>query len=127
MDESSKVYIRKDSAGRIIAIDGGYPVHNIRDFTDWILIDEGYGDRYNLCQSNYLPSPLLTDDGICRWKWENKRCVLRTDGEIDADRAAMPKPPLSDIEKLEAKIAAQNELLDFYENCIAEMAEIVYA
>lgn len=68
MDNLSKVYIRMDSEGRIIAIDGGYTVHNIKDFTDWILIDEGYGDRYNLCQNNYLPQPLITDGGAYRYK-----------------------------------------------------------
>ena len=68
MDDLSKVYIRIDSEGRIIAIDGGYTVHNIRDFTDWILIDEGYGDRYNLCQGNYLPQPIITEGGAYRYK-----------------------------------------------------------
>ena len=57
----SEVYAKVDD-NYIIAIDGGYTVSNV-DTTDsaWVKIDEGTGDRYNLCQNNYL-SPLWADD-----------------------------------------------------------------
>lgn len=125
MNNTSKVYALTDDSGRILRVDGGYTTPD--DLNGWVLIDEGNGDRYNLCQSHYLPSSLMTDDGIYRWKLVSRKPVLRSESEIDADRRVMPKPPLSEIEMLKKQIEAQNEILDFYENCIAEMAEIVYA
>ncbi len=35
---------------------------------NWVLIDEGYGDKYNLCQGNYFPQPIITDSGAYRYK-----------------------------------------------------------
>lgn len=84
----SKVYIKLDEQNRILRCEGGYTMGNIADVSEWVLIDEGTGDRYNLCQTHYFDGGLYTDDGICRWKYENGECVLRTDAEIEADRAA---------------------------------------
>lgn len=125
MDYTSKVYALPDDIGRILRIDGGYIAPF--DLTGWVLIDEGEGDKYNLCQSHYLPSPLMTDDGIYRWKLVDGKCALRSEAEIEKDRKAIPPAPISDIEMLKKQIEAQNAMLDFYEECIAEMAEIVYA
>ena len=83
--EKSKVYVLPDAEGRITRIDGGYTLSNIKDFTDWMLIDEGYGDRYNLCQGNYLPGPLRDERGICRYKLVDGKPVERTQEEMDAD------------------------------------------
>ena len=69
MEELSLVYILPNEDGWITRIDGGYTISNITDFTGWILIDEGFGDRYNLCQNNYLPKPLIDDDGNYRYKY----------------------------------------------------------
>lgn len=88
----SKVYIKVDEHGRILRCDGGYTMGNISNIEEWVLIDEGTGDRYNLCQSNYFDGGLYTDDGIPRYKYEDGECVLRTDAEIDADRSAKPLP-----------------------------------
>lgn len=85
-EEKSKVYARTDEAGRIVQIDGGYTVGNIHDFVGWTLIDEGDGDRYNLCQSNYLDGPLMTDDGVYRYKLADGAAVLRSETELEADR-----------------------------------------
>lgn len=122
----SRVYILLDSGNRITRIEGGYTVNNIKDFSDWLLIDEGVGDRYNLCQSNYLPEPLTDDRGIYRYCYTDGQVYRRSAAEMDADYHAPPKK-LSEIEMLQKQIDAQNEILDFYESCIAEMAEIVYA
>ena len=48
----SKVYIQIDTEGRILRCEGGYTTP--ADLTDWIEIDEGSGDKYNLCQSHYF-------------------------------------------------------------------------
>ena len=66
--QKSKVYVLLDSSGYITRIDGGYTESNITDLENWVLIDEGYGDRYNLCQGNFFPQPLITDGGAYRYK-----------------------------------------------------------
>lgn len=38
-----------------------------------------------------------------------------------------PEQPIDEIALLKAQIQAQSEQMDFYEECIIEMAEIVYA
>lgn len=88
MDEiiMSKVYIKTDSVGRILRCEGGYTISNIDDISEWIFIDEGTGDRYNLCQVAYFDGGLYTEDGICRYVYANNKCRLRTDAEINADR-----------------------------------------
>ena len=66
--QKSKVYVLLDSSGYITRIDGGYTESNITDMENWVLIDEGYGDKYNLCQGNYFPQPIITDSGAYRYK-----------------------------------------------------------
>lgn len=135
-NEKSKVYVLPDAEGRITRIDGGYTISNIKDFTDWVLIDEGYGDRYTLCQDNYLPGPLYNDLGICRYKLVNGRPVERTQEEMDADYVPPEVKPtdaerISQLESekklLTAQVQALSDRNDFMEDCIAEMATIVYA
>lgn len=86
MDELSKVYIQTDAQGRILRCEGGYTMNNIADVSEWIFIDEGTGDRYNLCQSHYFDGGLYTEDGICRYVYENGETRLRTEQEMEADR-----------------------------------------
>lgn len=86
--ELSKVYIQTDAQGRITRCEGGYTMSNIVDLSEWIFIDEGEGDRYNLCQSHYFENGLYTDDGIHRWVYEDEDVRPRTDAEMEADREA---------------------------------------
>ena len=86
----SKVYIQTDADGRILRCDGGYTTPS--DLTGWIEIDEGTGDKYSLCQSHYFDGGLYTMDGIPRYRWDGSMAVLRTDEELEADRAAIPEP-----------------------------------
>lgn len=91
MDEfesKSKVYVQADAQGCILRCEGGYTMSSIDDISEWIFIDEGTGDRYNLCQSHYFDGGLYTEDGIFRYVYSNGNCRLRTDAEIDADRKA---------------------------------------
>ena len=83
----SKVYVLLDG-DRIVRCEGGYTTPS--DLTDWTEIDEGTGDRYNLCQSHYFDGGLYTMDGIPRYRWDGSAAVLRTDEELEADRAAIP-------------------------------------
>ena len=86
----SKVYIQTDTEGRIIRCEGGYTTPS--DLTGWIEIDEGDGDRYNLCQSHYFDGGLYTMEGVPRYRWDGSAAVLRTEEELDADRSAIPEP-----------------------------------
>lgn len=91
MDEfesKSKVYILADSQGRVLRCEGGYTMSNIDDLSQWIYLDEGTGDRYNLCQSHYFEGGLYTEDGICRYVYKDGETRLRTDAEMQADRQA---------------------------------------
>lgn len=100
----SKVYVYTDEKGRIVRCEGGYTIGNIKDFTGWTLIDEGNGDRYNLCQSHYFEDRLYTEDGIPRYKLVDGKAQERTEDEIEADRAAIPAPPPTAQEQLRADV-----------------------
>lgn len=89
----SKVYIQTDADGRILRCEGGYTTPS--DLTGWLEIDEGDGDRYNLCQSHYFDGGLYTMDGIPRYRWDGSTAILRTDEELEADRAELPNPETS--------------------------------
>lgn len=99
----AKVYIKADSRTPpcVTACEGGFT--EPKDTTDWTLIDEGTGDKYALCQSQYFPGGLYTMDGICRYKYVDGVCSLRTDEEIEADRAAIPAPGPSQLDSVEAQ------------------------
>ena len=102
----SKVYIQTDTEGHILRCEGGYTTPS--DLTDWAEIDEGTGDKYNLCQSHYFAGGLYTMDGIPRYRWDGTQAVLRTEEELDADRAARPAPPPTTEEVL-LELAADHE------------------
>lgn len=84
--ETSKVYIQTDRRGRVTRCEGGYTMSSITDLEEWTYIDEGTGDRYNLCQSQYFDGGLYTEDGYCRYVYENDTCRLRSGEEIEEDR-----------------------------------------
>ena len=114
MDENtSKVYVLPDERRRILRCEGGYTMGNIEDISKWICIDEGTGDNYNLCQSNYFHTPLYEDHGIPVYKLENGLAVERTQAEIDADIAALPVPePQPTVAELQAKVAELETALE---------------
>ena len=104
----SKVYIRTDDQKRIIQCDGGYTTP--ADLTGWIEIDEGTGDKYNLCQSHYFDGGMYTMDGIPRYRWDGSAAVLRSDEELEADRAAIRieqvhRPSQDDVSRLMVMMA----------------------
>lgn len=103
------VYIRVDSSNRVLEINSSA---FLADTEGWTQIDEGWGDRYHHAQGNYLDGPLYDDNGIPRYKLDRGRVVERTEEEIAADLAAMPAPPPTREEILEAKILElQQQLL----------------
>lgn len=99
----SKVYIWVDENGYITAVEGGYTTP--KDLTGWVLMDEGEGDRYNLCQSNYLPGPLTTDGGAYRYRLVGgvvQECAPEEIWEQEQSRKPAPTPSLETrVEALE--------------------------
>lgn len=128
----SRVSVQTDEIGRVLRLEGEYSLP--ADLTGWTKIDEGYGDRFALAQSHYLALPLY-DGAVPRYKLVDGVLVERTAEEIEADKAKLPKPVIpktnaeleSENAKLKQQISALADQQSFYEDCIAEMAEIVYA
>ena len=86
--QSYIVYVQTDEASRIIAVNSSAFVT-----ADWgTEIDSGLGDQYHHAQGHYFPSPIYTTDGIPRYKLQDGKAVERTEGEIAADRTALPEP-----------------------------------
>ena len=99
----SHVYIKTDKQGRITRCEGEYtlPV----DLDGWILIDEGEPcDKRNLAQSHYFDGGLYTMNGIPRYRWDGSAAVLRTEEELEADRAARTAPEPTEQEQLRADV-----------------------
>ena len=96
--KKSKVYVLLNSEGYITRIDGGYTIGNITDPEEWVLIDEGNGDKYNLCQGNYFPQPIITDGGAYRYKLVDGKPVECTAEEITAQEEAMKPVPTPSLE-----------------------------
>ena len=118
-----RVYVQTDEQGRITAVNSSAFVGE--DFGTEI--DQGYGDKYHHAQGNYFPQPIYTEDGIPRYKLEEGQAVERTEEEIQADREALSKPePAPTVEELQAKIAALTTSNQMLEDCLVEMAAVVY-
>ena len=99
----SHVYIKTDEQDRIVRCEGEYTLPS--DLSGWILIDEGEPcDKRNLAQSHYFPCGLYTMDGIPHYRWDGTQAVLRTDEELETDRAAIPEPKPS--KTVEARLTA---------------------
>lgn len=102
MEETkSRVFILIDDNNRVTRIEGEYTLP--QDLTDFIQIDEGEGDKYNLAQTHYLDKPLMTEDGIYQYKYQNGEVVERTAEEIEAEREAVPIVP-TQMEQLESQV-----------------------
>ena len=127
------VYVKVDESNRITAINSSA---FLADVTGWTEIDSGYGDKYHHAQGNYFDKPLCDERGIYRYKLVDGKPVERTKEEMDADYVPPEVKPtdaerISQLESekklLTAQIQALSDRNDFMEDCIAEMATIVYA
>lgn len=99
-----KVYVKTDSKGRIVAMNSGDFLH---DTTGWVQVDEGLGDRYHHAQGNYLPQPIMTDEGAYRYKLEGGGILERTAEEMAQDVEDDPKTPT-----LESRVGVLEEALE---------------
>lgn len=79
MEENKiKAYIRIDTNNCITNIDSSI---FLEDITDWICIDEGYGDKYSHAQGNYLDKFLMDIQGRCNYKYVDNKIVELSDDE----------------------------------------------
>ena len=127
------VYVKVDESNRVTSINSSA---FLADVTGWTEIDSGYGDKYHHAQGNYFDKPLCDERGIYRYKLVDGKPVERTQEEMDADYVP-PEVKPTDTERilqlesekklLTAQVQALSDRNDFMEDCIAEMATIVYA
>lgn len=122
MNEKSKVYVLCDDYSRILRVDGGYTMKNIEDVSKWTLIDEGFGDKYSLCQNNYFDQPIRDMRGMCRYKLVDGKPVERTQEEMDADwEEPEQKPSLeSRVGTVEGKTTELEEALNLILSGVTE-------
>lgn len=78
-----------------------------------ICINEQGGYQFRLWPDGEENPNLFTMDGIPLYKWDGEQVVARSEAEIEAERAAIPKPPVvpSDHERLELLENAMLETL----------------
>ena len=108
MDEYyNKHYITVDDQNRILCgwSDGPHPD---RDTTGAVLLTDKGGYQFRLAPGGEENPALWDMDGIPRYKWDGSAAVLRTEEELDADRAARPAPPPTTEEVL-LELAADHE------------------
>lgn len=117
----SEVFARTDERSVIVEIEGGYTLGNIKDFANWTKIDEGVGDKYNLCQSNYLEKGLIRDDGVYQYKLIDGAAVERSADEMSADETN--EEQTKSLADEVAELKEQNEMLL---ECILELSTIIY-
>ena len=100
------VYIKIDSKSRITEINSSA---FLSDISDWKEIDKGDGVRYHHAQANYLPKPLIDENGVYRYKYTDGIVLERTAEEMAAD---MPVPAITQEQRLTAAENAIEEIIN---------------
>ena len=103
-----RVFIKTDSQDRITAVNSEI---FISDFSGWVEIDSGDGDKFAHAQGNYLPKPLTDGNRIYRYKYENGVISERSEEEMAADMVA-PEPAITTEQRLEAVENAMEEIIN---------------
>ena len=96
------VYAKTDSCGHITAVNSSA---FLPDTAGWTEIDRGFGDRYHHAQGNYLPQPIITEDGAYRYKLVGGRVAECSASEIleQESAAKMAKLPIAPRNILEGE------------------------
>jgi hypothetical protein len=91
MDYGYDVYVQVDLKSRVTAVNSSA---FISDYTSWVLLESNVqGDKGHHAQGNYFPQPIITDEGVPRYKLVGGKAMERTTEEIQADIDAIPPPP----------------------------------
>ena len=121
-----KVYIQTDEQGRVTAVNSDAFIPE-DELENWIEIDEGEGDKYHHAQGNYLSLPLMTIEGVYRYKLVKGKVKERTSKELQADIDLIPPSPPTiqeELTELKAKLAVmeiKTAKLDAIETDLAEV------
>ena len=67
-EQPIKVYIKINLKNEVVDINSEI---FIKDLTNWVYVDEGFGDKYAHAQSQYLDKPLVNEDGKFNYKYIN--------------------------------------------------------
>ena len=105
-----RVFIKTDSKNRITAVNSEI---FISDFSGWTEIDSGDGDKFAHAQGNYFPKPVMDENGVYRYKYENGAVCERSADEMAAD---LPIPELS---------ITTEQRLSAMENAVEEIINIL--
>ena len=116
-----KVYVKLDESKVVKEINSSI---FLTDTTDFVEIDEGYGDKYSHAQSQNLEKGLIDGKGRFNYKFD-KGLVELTEKEKEKLFPILPPQP-SEIEMLQAKLDSAAQQLDFQEELIVELATMVY-
>ena len=73
------VYVKTNSNNYITAVNSSA---FLKDTTNWIEIDSGYGDKCHHAQGNYFNKYIMTDNGAYRYKLINNIVTECSDEEI---------------------------------------------
>lgn len=93
MEEKSRVYALLDEQNNVTRIEGEYTLPS--DLTDWTFIEDGAPcDRLNLAQSHFLDKPIITDEGVYRYRCIDGVIYEKSQAEIDAE--IVPEEPVVD-------------------------------
>lgn len=106
--ENFKVYVQLDSSGRITAINSSAFLSKTEG---WVQIDCGAGDKYHHAQGNYLPLPLMTEQGAYRYKLVKGKPTERSAEELAADITVLQPAP-NDSDRIAALEAAMLTLME---------------
>lgn len=100
----NKHYIDVDAQGRIVNgwSDGPHPQR--QPIEQSVLLTEQGGYQFRLAPGGEENPVLWTMDGIPLYKYEDGEVRPRTEEEIAADRAAIPSPPPTAQERMEAQV-----------------------
>ncbi len=107
MDEFEEFYNR-----HYITVDGQNRVtdgwsdgpHPEKDTAGAVCINDKGGYQFRLFPGGEENPPLWDMDGIALYKYVDGRVQVRTEEEIEADRAQIPPPPPSEMEQLRADV-----------------------
>lgn len=116
------VYVKTNSSGYIVAVNSS---EFLTDTTDWVEIDQGYGDKYHHAQGNYFPGPILAEGGAYRYKLVDGKPVECSAEEIaeqeNVQTPGTPSPSIEDrVGTLELDSSEMKEALDMILSGVTE-------
>lgn len=91
-----EVYIKTNENNFIVAVNSSA---FLDDTSDWVKIDEGYGDKYHHAQGNYFDEPIIIESGVYRYKYADgvvRECTAEEIAEQEASRPVPQEPENGD-------------------------------